>query len=230
VIALSLVALLATGAVIFLEFGAEHPTSAASPDSREAAGLSDVDGTPEMKRAATARPETTTVGETGPATGGKQSAMEQSGTGFAERDEAAGMTPVQPRPQTALTFAPPLLNLNGVTLPAVLAPEPMVSAPHPKAKKPVRRHQMNNATHHVRPLQTQSAAVKPQEPPPPQPAQLQEATPPAEAQAKAAEAQAAAVQPTKKLPLQSALDELFGTDSNNANHVSNNVAPAASSY
>lgn len=225
-IAMGLVAVLATVSVTFFKFRAEHPASAASADAGGAVKTSGNPDMPKVVRTVAVRPETTTVGEAqaSAATTEPASSPARSGASVADRIEAIGMKQVQLRPEAALALTAPLTLWamfppaptsgpgNSLAAPPNVddvndaAPEQTAGAPQRKAK--VTTPSRHNRRRRARTTQTRSAAARPQQ-----------AIAPAQTEANA-------VQPTKKLPLQAALDAIFGNNADSDGGGSGAAAPA----
>ncbi len=226
-VAMGLAAVLATVSVTFLQSKAEHPASAASAGTSKTAETSDLADRPKKVHTVTLRPETTMAAEAQSATVAKQPAPPpaQSGASVADRIEAVGMKPAQPRPEAERALTAPLATWamfpavpasgpwSAATEPADVnnvkdAPEQAASVPHRQAK--ATKHVRHNSRRRARPQQAQSAAAKPQ--------LAKQAAAPAETQTNAA-------QPIKKFPLQAALDAIFGNSNDSG---SGGAAPTTS--
>jgi len=226
-VVMGLAAVLATVSVTFLQTNAEHPASAASAGTSKTAETFDIADKPKKVHTVTLRPETTMVAEAQSSTVAKQPAppSAQSGASVADRIEAVGMKPAQPRPEAERALTAPLATWamfpaapasgpwSAATEPADVndvkdAPERTASVPHRQAK--ATKHVRHNSRRRARPQQAQSAAAKPQQ-----------AAAPAETQTNAA-------QPIKKFPLQAALDAIFGNRDDSKNSASGSAASATS--
>ena len=226
-VAIGLAAVLATVSVTFLQSNAEHPASAVSAGTSKTAETSDLADRPKKVHTVTLRPQTTMAAEAQSSTVAKQLAppSAQSGASVADRIEAVGTKPAQPRREAELALAAPLTMWamfpaapasgpwSSSTEPPDAkdvkdAPERTASVPHPKAK--ATKHVRRNSGHRTRPQQAQSAAAKPQ--------LAKQAAAPAETQTNAA-------QPIKKFPLQAALDAIFGNRGGSNDSASGSAAP-----
>ena len=176
------------------------------------------------------RPDRETVGQA-PSAELSQPALAQSDAGLSDRADAIPAKPVTTGAASAPPLAAPLKmwamfpddagGWNSTAEPPKAgdvkpaAPKHAAHTPHrTAAAKHVTHHKRRLASHRTRHRHTRTAATKPQ------PAQQAEAP---------AETQAAATQPVKKLPLQAALDKLFGNaqgDASNSASSDNSVAPA----
>lgn len=240
-VAMSLVAVVTAVSVTFFKSRAEHPAPVAAAQTSETSETSpntdmskpDVSKSdlPKTVHTIAVRPETTTVGDAHASAATEQTAPPiDANPSVADRIEAIGMTPqeTQKEPQagSALALTEPLTlwtmypaapgagpwgssavppDANAVKD----APSPKASVPHREAKAvtPNRRHRRHTARRRTRPQQTRSAAATPQ-------------------QAAAPEEQANAAEPSKKFPLQAAIDALFGNSGSSNDAASNSAAPA----
>ena len=226
-IVMGLAAVLATVSVTFLQSKAEHPASAASADTSRTAETSDIADKPKKVHTVKFRPETTIVAEaqSAPVVNEPAPPPAQSGASVADRIEAVGMKPAQPRPEAERALTAPLATWamfpaapasgpwSSATEPPDVtnvkdAPEQAASVPHRQAK--ATKHVRHSSRRRARPQQAQSAAAKPQ--------LAKQAAAPAETQANAA-------QPIKKFPLQAALDAIFGNHGDSNDSASGGAAP-----
>ena len=221
-VAMGLFAVLTVVSVTFLESKAERPASAVAPSAPEMAGASDM---PKTVHTMSLRPDATTVAEP-PSSAAAQAAPSSPPppTGNAGRGAPAATSPARPMAEPALALTVPLKAWAMFPDdPSARAWEPAAEPPKAKAvdggkdaapkRAAVRRHRAKATKHARRRRHVKRRPVRVAAPAAP----AAQTAPPAEAQANAA-------QPVKKLPLQAALDSIFGSQDEGA---SGDAAPAA---
>ncbi len=235
-VAMGLIALLITVSVTFFRSAARHSASAAAADTlktrKKTAQTSPAVDMPKIVHTVTLRPETTTVGEAGPSTDLSRSSPppERPEAAIAGRDAAAATQPSPLHAKAALALTAPLqmwamfpgepsaAASNAAAAPPKVdnvneaAPARTASVPRHRTKvtKHVRHHRRRYARHRSKRHQTRSAAAKPQ-------------------QAAPAPTEASAAQPIKKMPIQVALDKIFGNSTGSATDAASGAAAPATS-
>jgi hypothetical protein len=221
--AIGLVVVLTAASVTFLQSNAKHPVSAASDDAAKttdktmkAAGIADM---PRPVRTVTFRREPETVGDAQASAVVRQPAPPQAGASFTERLDALAGKPAEPHVDNAPALTAPLTlwamfpgdpsaDDEGTETASANAEEGEGAQGVASTQAAVRRQRAKAANEARRQRYTQgrrtrTAATKPQSD-------------------ETAETQANAAQPTKKFPLQAAIDAIFG----NGGGASGSRAPA----
>jgi hypothetical protein len=212
-VAIGLVAALAVVSVAFLRSRAEHSVSAASAESPKTAETIGMRDLPKPVRTVTMRREPATVGDAqaSAVTGASARPLTQNVASVAERIDAVAMKPAQPRVENALALTAPLkmwamfpAEPSAGEQDAATAPAEADDGKAAKDVTPKRaavRHQRAKAANrarrrrYTRRRRARTAATRPQ---------------PAQQAAVPAETQTNADQPVRKLPLQAAIDAIFG--------------------
>ena len=221
--AMGLFAVLTVVSVTFLESKAERPASAVAPGTPEMSGASDM---PKTVHTVSLRPDAAAVAEPQSAAAAQAAPSSPSSPPPAiGRGAPAATSSARPMAEPALALTAPLKawamfpdDPSARAWAPVAEPAKVKDANGGKDAAPkraaVRRHKAKATRHarrkrHVKRRPVRAAAATAEQAP--------QTAPPAQAQANAA-------QPVKKLPLQAALDSIFGGPDEGA---SGNTAPAA---